>query len=381
MDLDLSLSRMDADADIGGETPPFARYVPDLDRVEEVAAHHEVGNLVVIGNGGSVTSFRAITAALDAEVSVETVTTMDPDRLDGIASRYDPADTLLMPVSKSGSTVGVIEAFLDLRDHGFPAVAVTSDNNSALRRIVARTEMDWIEHPDIGGRFAGAVETALAPAAVAGIDVRAVRQGAEQAYRVLQDAGNPAAGLAAALYDAEQDGYDTAFVGLYPARLHGFGELVVQLLHETVCKEGEGQTVMAAAGPEFQHHTNQRIFGGKQDIAPVIVRAEHDGRELAVPDGLADVDLRGRDLSDWDGMDLARALDAEAQGVVDALTEQDRPHAIIDLPAVNAETVGELIAFWQYVAVYSARLRGVDPFTQPDVERSKELGFSHRFER
>lgn len=379
MRIDVDLHGIEPAGTVEGEETEFARHEPDLARVREKAEAHELESLVVVGNGGSVTSFRALAAALPTEVDTEIVDTMDPARLRDVAERHPQDGTVVMPVSKSGSTVGVLEAFLYLRDRGFPGFAVTSDNDGALREIVRREGLDWLEHPPLGGRFSGASETGLVPAAFAGMDVTGIREGAERAHAALRD-GGAAADLARGLYAAEKDGFDAVFAGFYAWRLRGFRELLVQLMHETVCKAGEGQTVLAAEGPEFQHHTNQRIFGGRQDLFPLFVTVQDRGDgTVDVPGELADVEVRGRELGDLDGEDLDRALSAEEDGVRRALEEAGRPYAAVELPEVTPETVGELLALFQYAAVYSARLRGVDPFTQPDVERAKELGFAERF--
>ncbi len=359
------------------DEPAFATYTPDMDLVRDTVAAHEAEHVIVVGNGGSVTSFRAYSAAL-AGRDVDIVTTMDPDRLHAVAERYPQEETVVMPISKSGTTTGVLEATLFLRDRGFPLLPVTSDNDGALRELVRRDDLEWVEHPPLGGRFSGTAETALAPAAMAGIDIGGIRTGARRGY----SEPGPARSLAAALHAAEQDGYDEVFTGVYASRLAGVLPLWVQLMHETVCKQGEGQTVYGDVGPEFQHHTNQRIFGGRDDVLPLLVRvAEHRKADLSIPGDMRDVPLRERTLGDLDGESLGAALDAEMRGVTGALDAADRPYVTVTVPRVAAATMGELVAFMQRVAVESAVLRGVDPYTQPDVEHSKDIGFAARFER
>lgn len=360
------------------DEPRSAAYAPDLDRIQEKADAHTIEHLVVVGNGGSVTSFRAYRDAFqdDLDVDADIVTTMDPDRMHAVAERSDPASTLVIPISKSGETAGVLEATLFLRDHGLPLFPVTSDDGGALRELVRREGLDWLAHPPLGGRFSGTAETALAPAAFMGADIGGIRAGAERRYA---DPG-PAGTLAAALHAAEQDGYTEVFTGIYSSLLAGTLPLWIQLMHETVCKGGAGQAVYGDEGPEFQHHTNQRLFGGRENVFPVFVDvAERSAATLAVPDDLSDVALRERTLGDLDGQDLAASLAAEQHGVMEALDDADRPYAVVTVPEVAPGPVGGLVAFMQQAAVASAELRGVDPYGQPDVERSKAAGFRERF--
>ncbi|EHK02474.1 hypothetical protein HRED_04343, partial [Candidatus Haloredivivus sp. G17] len=47
---------------------------------------------------------------------------------------------------------------------------------------------------------------------------------------------------------------------------------------------------------------------------------------------------------------------------------------------LSYRSTGRFMAFLQYLAVYSSWLRDVDPFNQPNVEKSKNIGFKMRFE-
>lgn len=366
------------------KAPDFTEYEPDLEEIERKAEEHDFEHLVVIGNGGSITTFRAYLYALldEVDVDVRLVTTMDPDHLNRLSKQLDSGKTLVMPISKSGETVGVLESLLYFIRRDYPVFAVTSDNDGALRNIVEKNDYGWIEHPDVGGRFSGLTETALVPAAFAGINIKEIRKGGEQMYEKLSPKNNynPALNLASAFYDAEARGYDEVFTPFYSTRLFGFYPLFVQLMHETVCKNGEGQTFFGDIGPECQHHTNQRVFGGEQDVITTFFRCEaHEREEINVPDNLSDIDVRGKKLSELEGKTLQDSLKSEYQGVKDAMDDKSMPNITLSITSVSHDNLGRLVALMQYIAVYSAWLRGVDPFTQPDVEKSKELGFEERF--
>lgn len=368
------------------KAPDFTEYEPDLEEIERKAEEHDFEHLVVIGNGGSITTFRAYLYALldEVDVDVRLVTTMDPDHLNRLSKQLDSGKTLVMPISKSGETVGVLESLLYFIKRDYPVFAVTSDNDGALRNIVEKNDYGWIEHPDVGGRFSGLTETAFVPAAFAGINIKEIRKGGEQMYEKLSPKNNynPALNLASAFYDAEARGYDEVFTPFYSTRLFGFYPLFVQLMHETVCKNGKGQTFFGDIGPECQHHTNQRVFGGEQDVITTFFRCEaHECEEINVPDNLSGIDVRGKKLSELEGKTLQDSLKSEYQGVKDAMDDKSMPNITLSITSVSHDNLGRLVALMQYIAVYSAWLRGVDPFTQPDVEKSKELGFEERFKQ
>lgn len=366
------------------DNPPFSQVKPDLQEIKASADDIECDNLVVIGNGGSITSFRALYYAFidEVDIDVHLVTTQEPDYLRRVASSTDPDNTIVMPISKSGNTTSVLESLLYFIKRDYEVFAVTSDNDGALRNIVERKSYDWIEHKDVGGRFSGLTETALMPAAICGIDVEEVRAGGEEIYNKFNENRNAAWKLAQALYSAEKDGYDQILTPFYTTRLFGFYPLTVQLMHETVCKEGEGQSVFGDLGPEYQHHTNQRLFGGTKDILPFFIKSKaHEKERVDIPEELTDVDLRGRELGDLDGESYGFAVDSEFRGVEKALDQEERPYSILSINSVGYRSVGRLMAFLQYLAVYSAEIRDVDPYNQPDVEKSKKMGFNRRFDR
>lgn len=363
--------------------PTFSQIEPDIEEIKEKASKHDCESLIVIGNGGSITSFRALYYGFIDHIDVEVhmVTTQEPDYLNRVASNTDPEDTVVMPISKSGRTTSVLESLLYFMKRDYPVFAVTSDNDGTLREIVRRKDYDWIEHKDVGGRFSGLTETALMPAALCGIDVEEVREGGEEIYKNFSSGPNPAWKLAKTLYSAEKQGFDQILTPFYTTRMFGFYPLTVQLMHETVCKKGEGQTVFGDLGPEYQHHTNQRLFGGAEDIVPLFFKSNaHENEKLGVPEELEDIDLRGRRLGELDGETYSSALESEFKGVEKALEDEERPFSVLSVESVDYRSMGRLMAFLQYLAVYSAELRDVDPYSQPDVEMSKKEGFERRFD-
>ena len=362
--------------------PFFSMHEPDFERLDRL--ERDFDNLIVIGNGGSVTSFRALNHAFSDEhdKNVEIITTMDPDRLRKVEKPLNPERTVVMPISKSGSTTGVIESTLYFLNKNYRIIPLTSKNDGALRQIAEEHDLETVKHPDIGGRYTGLSETALAPAAMLGLHVREIfRGGREMHDKMAPGNSNKASRLAEVLYNAEKQGFDQVLTPFYASRLFGFYPLLVQLMHESVCKRGRGQTFFGDLGPEYQHHTNQRLFGGEDNIIPMFVEGTHEHFTLKVPENLRDVDLRGKSLEELNGETYEGALKAEAEGVKQALKTNDRPFIELKLQEFNYASVGALMGFFQYLAVYSSWLRNVDPFNQPDVEMSKDLGFERRFEK
>jgi len=88
--------------------------------------------------------------------------------------------------------------------------------------------------------------------------------------------------------------------------------------------------------------------------------------------------LRDGSVADICDNKLADAFKFESKATYQDALDNKIPCGFIKLDRVDEESVARLIAFWQYVAVYSSWLRDVDPFDQPQVEQSKELAFDMR---
>lgn len=333
-------------------------------------------NVVVIGNGGSITSFVAYCQALCSEKNAYIINSPDPALIRKV-KRVCPSDkTIVVAVSKSGNTLGVIEALMAFT--AYPIIVVTEAEEGVLRQIARDMKWQIVEHPNISGRYSGMTSAALFPALLSGIDIEAIVRGAKTGYGLKKQAYS----LAKYYFELEKKGFNEVYVSSYGWLLEGFRTLIVQLMHESVCKDGQGQTFYFSEGPESQHHTNQRFFGGKKNVIGTFITVEkwsdlpadrHGDKKIEVPQKIADLDLKGLKLEELNKISYQEALLAEYHGTK---TEADRleiPNVTIELPEVTNETVGELLAFWQLVAFYSAILRGVDPFNEPAVVNSKNI--------
>ncbi len=373
----------------GGETvPAFAREWPDLGGIEgKLPLAKGKEHIVVIGNGGSIRNVWALYEALSqasagvvagarapagvaggARRELHLLDGTDPDGLLGelisARGRFSQTNTLLVPVSKSGETENVVQETRLLVNAGYTALAVISPGQSKLAALADEKKLNRFPHPvDVGGRFTAGQNNALLPLALAlgGMETPRALDAAFGAAHArlgceMPPAENMAKALALRLWRAELAGRTEIFFPVYRRALSGVGALAVQLVHESYCKEGRGQTLLFAEGPESQHHTNQRYFGGRGNIA---------GLSLRVRSGEADFTLGG-------GVSAGEFLDLEHAGVIAEAERRGVPHMVLTLDALCAEDVASVIALWQWAAVYGGILREVNPFDQPAVEGSKK---------
>ncbi len=365
------------------DLPLFAQYTPDFKSIDKLAKKYKSKkNIIVIGNGGSITSFHYFFTALRTNKNIFIVSTMEPDELSDIKKKCNKKDTIIIAVSKSGNTVGVIESLLYFID--FPSVIIITENKkSAIKQIQEKRNYDYIEHPPIGGRYSGFTPSGLLPAAIAGLDVRGIWKGASKAYKSYNPKAknNLALKLASVFYELDKKKYNEIFMPIYSSRLIGSINIITQLIHESVGKNRKGQTLLATYAPESQHHTNQRFFGGKKNmIGCFIVVDEFKNKydRVEVLKELKDVDLRDGKLSDIDNNYYSQALQYEYLGTKEDAKNNKIPNITIHIKKITPESVGEYLAFWHYVTVYNCVLNGVDPFNQPQVESSKAISFKLR---
>lgn len=382
--LDTSSSRCKAKSRIKIDVPLFAQYTPDFTTIEKIAKKYKSKkNIVVIGNGGSITSFHYFFTALDSKKKIFIVPTMEPDFLSDVKKACKKNDTVIITVSKSGNTVGVIESLMYFID--YPSIIIVTENKtSALKQIQEAYDFTFIEHPPIGGRYSGFTPSGLLPAAIAGIDIKVLWKGASKAYKKYSPKNtksNSALELASIFYDLDKKGYSEIFMPIYTSRLIGSKSIITQLLHESVGKEGKGQTLLAALAPESQHHTNQRFFGGKKNMIGCFVVVDELEKKydiIKIPTKIKDLKIRDKTLAYLNDNFYYKALNAEFIGTRKDANKNKIPNIIIHVKKITSESVGEYLAFWHYVTVYLSALNSVNPFDQPQVESSKIISFNLR---
>lgn len=369
------------------ELPAFQQHNFDIDAlVELLEPYQKYQNIILIANGGSRTSALAYWQSLKHlrnDKAIEFVATMEPDVVADIRERYSKEDTLVMPISKSGTNVDVLEPLLALLD--YPILPVTSPNTGVLYEIAQHYEWDIVPHPEVGGRYSGRTECGLAPAILMGLDPHKINAGATAMYESLDynapAEGNIALQAAAVCATHEDAGITEIFMPIYSVPVSGWLPLAVQLIHESTGKDGKGQTIFGDQAPESQHHTNQRYFGGRRDVMGFFMTVSEQRNadmQITVPEEIAALPLREGTLADLNGIPMDTALKYDYEGVAENSTNQEIPHMTLEVSSITEESMGALMSFLHYYTVYSSLLRNQDPFDQPQVEDAKALSFTKR---
>jgi glucose-6-phosphate isomerase len=155
----------------------------------------------------------------------------------------------------------------------------------------------------------------------------------------------------------------------YADRLSRLSAWFVQLWAESLGKNGEGTSPVAAIGPLDQHSQLQLYMDGPREHYITVLRAATSGTgpkldaELAVAAGAGF--MGGRTIGD--------IVSAEAHAVPEALRQAGRPVRTLDIAKLDEKTLGSLLMHFMIETILAGRLLGVDPFDQPAVELAKVL--------
>jgi len=305
----------------------------------------ETGRVVVLGMGGSslapfvfASSFKRRPGFPELEVLDST----EPSMILATAGRSDPARTLFIVSSKSGTTLEpniLFDYFYDLAEKALGGKAgerfvVVTDPGSALEKEAGRRRVRRVfpGDPSIGGRYSALSNFGLVPAAFLGVDLpELLRRAREMADRCRRDAPiNPGALLGAALGALALQGRDkvTFSVGRPVDR---FGMWAEQLIAESTGKEGKG-------------------------ILPV------EGESLARPESYGGDRLFVRVETGKSAGGAKEALDALSQA----------GHPVVSFELADAQDLGAEMFRWEFGTAIAGALLGINPFDQPNVQEAKD---------
>ena len=155
----------------------------------------------------------------------------------------------------------------------------------------------------------------------------------------------------------------------YSDRLARFAAWYVQLWGESLGKQGEGTTPVAALGPVDQHSQLQLYLDGAPQHFITIIRERCEGLGPRIAPDLAKA--AGADyLAGHAAGDLVAA---QQRAIPEALIAAGRPVRTIDLERLDERALGALMMHFMLETILAAHLLGVDPFDQPAVESGKIL--------
>ncbi len=368
-------------------------------------------HVLVLGIGGSALGTKALVNALrppawnelddegrDFCPRITVLENVDPTSVAAALERIDPRRVLVNVISKSGGTAETMAQYLIVRawlEQALGAAAyrhlvfTTDPVRGALRELAQRDHIATLDvPPEVGGRFSVLSPVGLLPAALVGIDVGGLLDGARRALERAESDDllqNPAALYAALHWEADTSQNARVHVLMpYTDRLRELAEWYRQLWAESLGKRvnREGRTVHAgptpvgAVGATDQHSQVQLFMEGPYDKAITFMTVENFGVDLEIPRPAEAGAELPPDLAYLPGHTLGELLRAEYQATSAALAQMGRMNCTLRLPDLSPHTVGEALMFFQLATGYAGVWYGIDPFDQPGVELGKRLTYA-----
>ncbi len=340
--------------------------------------------ILIVGIGGSALGPQFISDALKTPkdwIKPYFFDNTDPDGFDRVLKEIKGAlsETLTMVISKSGGTIetrnGMLEAKAAYQTKGLRfekhAVAITGAK-SDLDRIakkegwIARFPMwDWV-----GGRTSETSAVGLLPAALQGIDVDALLDGArlcDEITRKKDSRANPAALLALAWYHATGGcGKKDMVILPYKDRLQFLSKYLQQLIMESLGKEkdlngqvvNQGISVYGNKGSTDQHAYVQQLREGVNNFFVTFIEVLKDRKDRSLKVGWKSNERR-----------LSQRL---SPGNPKGPQRKNRESITLTIEKINARSIGALIALYERAVGFYASLININAYHQPGVEAGKQ---------
>ncbi|MEM9291528.1 MAG: glucose-6-phosphate isomerase [Acidobacteriota bacterium] len=320
----------------------------EIEGVVESVRRDGYDSAVVVGMGGSSLGAEALRAGFaPAQLQGLTLHVLDstvPSWIRQVRAAIDPARTLFLIASKSGTTLEVTSLF----DYFWGEVEQATGGVATGERFVAITDPGtalgerarelgfrhvFENPPNVGGRYSVLTFFGLVAAGLLGIDVGRLLERADTlaaACRREDPRANPGLALGALLGAAALSGrYKLAL----PATesLVTFGLWAEQLIAESTGKEGKGILPIAAEPwGQPEHYGDDRIFAG---------------------------------------LALAQDDDGPLHHHLHSLRESSFPVASFHL--ADPYDLGAELYRWEVATAVAGHLLGIQPFDQPDVQDAK----------
>ena len=350
--------------------------------------------LLVIGIGGSYLGARAaiefirspnynLTRRAGDPLILFVGNSLSSDQLAEAASLLGGKDFSINIISKSGTTTEPAIAFRFFRDliekkYGAAAkdriYATTDRARGALKSLADQNGYQTFVIPDdVGGRFSVLTPVGLLPIAAAGIDVRAMLEGAAAMAGVAKAGKSSPCHLYAAARNAlYRKGFTTEILAAYEPRFRYVAEWWKQLYGESEGKDGKGIFPASVDLTADLHSMGQYIQEGLRNIFETVVLFERTESAVTIPAAADDSDalgfLAGRGLSEINLLAAKGTRLAHVDGGV--------PNLVIEASDTSARTFGELVYFFEFACGLSGYTLGVNPFDQPGVEAYKKNMFA-----
>lgn len=386
---------------LGWVNLPSSITAAQFDEIEAAAKtlREKADVVLAIGIGGSYLGAKAVLEALSS--SFDNLTppqkgkhtkvlfagqNISEDYMWELMEAVKNLDIAAIVISKSGTTTEPAIAFRIIRDEierrygkaeaAERIVAVTDAAKGALRTLANTEGYKTFVIPDnVGGRYSVLTPVGLLPLAVAGVDIRALVAGAvemEQLTATAPFAENPAMQYAAARTALYRAGKKVEILASYEPKLQNIGEWWKQLYGESEGKEGKGLFPASVTLTADLHSMGQYIQEGERILVETVIRIARPDHTVTIGTDKDNLDglnfLAGKRIHEVNRMAILGTMLAHVDGGV--------PNIAVELPQIDAHTIGALLYMFEKACGMSGYALGINPFDQPGVEAYKKNMFA-----
>jgi len=349
--------------------------------------------LIVIGIGGSYLGAKAAIDMLSPyfvqKKKLEVIFAghqMSSTYLNELVEYVKNKDFAVNVISKSGTTTEpaiAFRVFKNLLEEKYGVLgakdriyATTDKSKGALRTLAVENGYETFVVPDnIGGRYSVLTAVGLLPIAAAGIDIRAIMQGAKKSkseYKATDIEKNDVYKYVAIRNMLYRSNKAIEMLINYEPSLNYFSEWWKQLFGESEGKDRQGLFVSSANFSTDLHSLGQYIQDGRRIMFETIINVENPIKEIIIDTEKNDLDglnyLAGKTLDFVNKKAFEGTLLAHEEGLV--------PSVVITIPKIDAFMFGYLVYFFELACGVSGYVLGVNPFDQPGVEAYKKNMFA-----
>lgn len=313
---------------------------------------------------------------------------IDPDTTASLFDIIDAKKTLFTVVTKSGGTAETIASYLvflkELKNHlgkkyRENVVFITDPLRSFLLTLSQEEGIKTFSiDPAVGGRFTVLTPVGLFPAAISGIDVNSLLDGAAYMTKICQHEPlfeNPAYVFGLINYLYYLAGRKTVVMMPYSDRLYRIADWFRQLWAESLGKKVNrvGQPVnigplpVNALGATDQHSQVQLYMEGPNNKLFSFFEVEKFENDIQLESPY----LESKEAGYLDKKSINQLIQSEKKATEIALTENQCPNITFKIPEVNPFTVGQLFQIFEVATAFAGELFDINAFDQPGVEAGK----------
>lgn len=384
-------------------------FVPEAELDELISYCGDVGkkaeSFVILGIGGSALGPLSVASALlhlhhnelpkakrnAPKLYVED--NVDPERMAALLDILDLKTAYFNVITKSGETSETLSQFLIL----YSALKDALGTEEAKKHIIVTTTIGkgtlynvavqegfkiYGVGKGVGGRFSVLSPVGLVAFAALGLDVKAMLAGAAAAAKSAEEPDvrkNPALLTAFLQVEAMARGKNVSVLMPYADSLKFMADFYCQLWAESLGKAEDldgkkvhvGQTPAKSLGVTDQHSQVQLYTEGPFDKVVTFLAVEEFRTTVVIAD---DKSVNACDF--LKGHTMNELINAERRATEFALQKANRMNYTVYLPAVNAETIGELLMYFMYQTAFAGAMLHIDTFNQPGVEEGKKATFA-----